>query len=187
MQIITEIPELDTAPKAIALGTFDGVHLGHRAVILSACESAKKEGLIPSVFTFSGLPKNAFLPEPLRVTPLTAFGEKAALIEALGAELMFAPPFTRETAAIPAEEFAREILIRRLGARHIVCGSDHRFGAGGRGDAALLHTICRETGCALTVIPPVALHGRRISSTLIRSLLLEGRVDDARELLGHGI
>jgi riboflavin kinase/FMN adenylyltransferase len=171
-------------PCAVALGTFDGVHLGHRAVIRTAVEAAKAEGLVPAVFTFTGLPRNAFLPPEKRIAPLISFPEKAALIEALGVKLMLAPDFN-EVANIPAEDFVREILIKRLSARHIVCGYDHRFGAHGAGDAELLMRICREEGAAVTVIPPVTKDGLRVSSTRIRTLLELGLYDRASELLGR--
>ena len=162
------------------------MHLGHRAVIRAACESAAAEGLTSAVFTFSGLPRNAFLPESKRIPPLCTFEEKARLIEALGVGIMFAPDFNglRE---LPAAEFISEILIKRLRAKHIVCGFDHRFGAGGAGGAELLMRLCREYGCAVTVLPPVTVRGEKVSSSRIRSLLEEGRVADARELLGHEI
>ncbi len=172
---------------AVALGTFDGVHLGHMAVIKTAVGTARAEGLVPAVFTFSGLPKNAFLPESRRVWPLCSFEEKRRLIESLGVELLLAPPFDETVSSIPAEEFVRGVLISKLCARHIVCGFDHRFGAGGCGDAELLYRICKSEGVAVTVIPPVTVNGRRVSSTEIRRLLGMGRVEDARALLGHEI
>lgn len=188
MRIITDISKASPEPKAIALGTFDGVHLGHRAVIRAACDSARDGGLIPAVFTFSGLPRNAFCAGGSeRIHPLCTFAEKARLIEALGVELMFAPAFTKELYTIPAEEFISEILIKRLGARHIVCGFDHRFGAGGAGNVELLMSVCREKGCAVTILPPVTVNGEKVSSTRIRALLERGYIDNARELLGHGI
>ena len=186
MQLITDPDLIRSGPVSVALGTFDGVHIGHRAVIRAAVESAQAEGLTPAVFTFSELPRNSFLPPEKRVKPLCSFAEKAALIERMGVELLLAPPFSalRET---PPDEFIREVLIGRLGAKHIVCGWDHRFGAGGAGDTELLMRICREEGAAVTVIPPIMRRGEKVSSTLIRKLLGEGRIADARELLGHEI
>lgn len=180
---ISVSPERETA---IALGAFDGVHLGHRAVIETAVGEAEASGLIPAVFTFSELPKNA-LAQGRRVPPLCSFEEKARLISALGAELMWAPAASRELLSTPAEEFVREILIGRLRAAHIFCGEDHRFGKGGAGDVDLLCRIARGEGAKVTEVPPVEIGGERVSSTRIRRLLTEGRIDDARALLGHGI
>ena len=185
MKIIKSIDCNSDTPTAVALGTFDGVHLGHRAVIRTAVEIASAEGLTPAVFTFSELPKNAFLPNKMRVWPLCTFSEKAKLIETLGAELLIAPAFDREISSMPPEDFVKEILISRLDARHIVCGFDHRFGAGGKGDTELLISICKSESVAVTIIPPVMRRGRRISSTEIRRLIEKGYIEDARELLGH--
>lgn len=176
-----------SSPAAIALGTFDGVHIGHRAVIEAAVSAAHEERLVPAVFTFSTLPKNAFLPPQKRVWPLCSFDEKAALMGSLGVELLIAPAFDAALASIPPEDFVRGILTGRLNARHVFCGEDHRFGAGGRGDAELLERICRSEGVRVTVIPPVCVNGEKVSSTLIRSLIEKGYVENARELLGHGI
>ncbi len=172
-------------PTAIALGTFDGVHLGHRAVIKTAVEIAKAQGLSPAVFTFSELPKNAFLPPEKQIKPLCSFEEKAHLIAGLGVELLLAPAFTDELRTLSPEAFIKDMLIGRLGARHIVCGCDHRFGAGGRGDTTLLMRLCRENGAAVTIIPPVELNGRRVSSTAIREAIAQGRTADAEMMLGR--
>ena len=182
MQIIKEIEHISPVPTAVALGNFDGVHLGHRAVIRAAVEAAEKEGLCPAVFTFSTLPK------PARGNwPLTGFEEKARLIGGLGAELLLAPPFSEEVRSIGAKRFVTEVLIGRLKAKHVFCGEDHRFGKGAAGDPELLTRIALPLGVRVTVLPPVMMNGERISSTRIRALLSEGRVSDARELLGHEI
>lgn len=184
MKIINGTDYTSPAPSSVALGTFDGVHLGHRRVISAAVAAAHEEGLLPTVFTFSDLPKNAFLPEDRRVIPLCTFAEKAALIESLGAELMIAPEFA-SVKDIPAEDFINDIIIGRLSAKHVVCGEDHRFGAGGKGDASLLLKLCLRRGVAVTVVPPVMSGDRRISSTLIRSLIYEGKESEAAKLLGR--
>jgi len=172
-------------PTAIALGTFDGVHIGHRAVITTAVELAKAEGLMPAVFTFADLPRNAFLPEAMRVPALCSAPERSRLIAALGVELMVCPPFTDELRDTPAKVFINEILIGSLRARHIVCGYDHRFGAGGRGDAELLMQVCRSAGVGVTIVPPVLYKGIRVSSTLIRAALAEGDIASAAAMLGR--
>lgn len=187
MQIITSTNFISETPTAVALGTFDGVHLGHRAVILAAVEAAEKERLCPAVFTFSELPKNAFLPPEKRVWPLLSLNEKLRLMEEIGAKLVVAPPFAAPLRDMPAEDFIRETLIGKLAAKHIVCGFDHRFGANAAGDAELLTRVCREEGVSVTVVPPVMRGGICVSSTAIRRLIEEGRIETARELLGHEI
>lgn len=187
MKLITDIEFEYDRPTSVALGTFDGVHLGHRAVIRAAVESAEAEGFTPAVFTFSELPKNAFLPPEKRLTPLCTFREKAELMEQMGVQLLLAPDFSKALCTMPPADFIREVLIKRLRAGHIVCGYDHRFGAGGAGDTYLLMHICRDEGVGVTIIPPVVRGGEKISSTLIRKLLERGFIEDARALLGHDI
>lgn len=185
MLIVNDISLTLRMPTAIALGTFDGLHAGHRAVIKAAVDAALAESAVPAVFTFSTLPKNAFLPPEEQIRPLLTFGEKASLIRELGVELLFAPAFTRELASVPAESFVRDILIGRLCAKHVVCGYDHRFGAHGAGDPSLLFKLCAEAGVGVTVVPPVVYKGEKLSSTLIRKLLEEGRRAEADELMGR--
>lgn len=170
-------------PCAVALGTFDGVHAGHRAVIKAAVSAARSEGIAGAVFTFPSIPKNAFLPAGEQIAPLVSPDEKARLIASLGADMLIMPEFTEELAAIPADRFIREIIIGRMGARRIVCGFDHRFGAGGEGDADLLVELCREEGAGVTIVPPVMHGGEKISSTMIRRLIKEGKRGEAEGLL----
>lgn len=184
MLTVNDINEIPALPCAVALGTFDGVHAGHRAVIKAAVDAAANEGIASAVFTFATLPKNAFLPPEKRIVPLIGPCEKARLIASLGVDLLIMPGFTEELAAIPAERFIRDIIIGRLGAKRIVCGFDHRFGAGGAGNADLLLSVCRGEGVGVTVVPPVMHGGEKISSTLIRELIKNGRLDEADSLLG---
>lgn len=186
--LITDIGNyIPTRNLAIALGTFDGVHLGHRAVIETAVAAARERGLDAAVFTFSQLPKNAFLPKEKQVWPLSSRKEKLRLLEALGVDTVISPDFTPQLRDMPAEDFIRRVLIDRLRADIVVCGSDHRFGAGGAGDARLLLAVCRECGVDAVVLPPVTVGSRAVSSTDIRRLIEQGRIDDARALLGHDI
>ncbi len=173
-------------PTAIALGTFDGVHLGHRAVISAAVELARADKLMPAVFTFADLPRNSFLPEGERIPALCSAEEKAGLIGKLGVELLICPRF-EHLRYMPAEEFIEDVLIGALKAKHIVCGYDHRFGAGGKGDAELLMRICRGYGAGVTVVPPVLYSGRRISSTDVRAALAAGEVEKAEAMLGRSL
>lgn len=192
--IITEdIFYTPAEPTAIALGTFDGVHIGHRAVISAAVELAASareregEGLLSAVFTFADLPRNAFLPEERRIPALCSPLRRAELIAELGVDIMVCPKFASPLKDMSAEDFINDILICSLRARHIVCGYDHRFGAGGMGDAELLMHICRRAGVGVTIVPPVTYNGRRVSSTDIRAALAEGDTETARNMLGHEI
>ena len=167
---------------AIALGTFDGVHLGHQTVLEVAQTIALCEGLTPCALSF--------LNHPLSVVGagapplLTLPAEKALLAARCGLEALVLLPFTRELAALPAADFAR-LLARSYGARHIVVGENYTFGAGGAGDVALLSRLSGELGFALHVVPKVRVSGLDVSSTAIRGLLQQGDVRTAAALLGR--
>ena len=184
MNVTYDIEYSPEAPTAIALGTFDGVHMGHRAVISAAVELARAEGLMPAVFTFADLPRNAFLPAEERIPALCTAAERANLIMELGVELLICPEFSL-LKDMPAETFVNEILLGRLHAKHIVCGYDHRFGRGGAGDAELLIKLCRAAGAGVTVVPPVLYEGERVSSTRIRAALAAGDTAAAFAMLGR--
>lgn len=170
-------------PTAVALGCFDGVHIGHRAVIDEAVSAAKSLGLTSAVFTFSEPPRNFFAPGSVPV--LTDKSEKCRRISALDVELLFCVDFTAEIAALSPGEFFTEVIVGQLSARHIVCGFNYTFGAKGAGNTELLSALCREHGIGLTIIDPVASGGVSVSSSLIRSHIQNGEMEMAREYLGY--
>lgn len=172
-------------PAAVALGTFDGLHLGHIKVIQTAVDYARTCGMLSAVFTFDSLPRNAFLPADKQIPAICSIDEKLRLMRGMGVDVAVCPPFSVELRERSAEDFVENILIRDLKARHIVCGDGHHFGAGGRGDTALLKSICRVSGVEVTVLPPVMLDGARISSTRVRDALANGDVAAANALLGR--
>lgn len=164
--------------STVALGYFDGVHIGHREVISAAVRAGKAEGLIPSVFTFCGE-----LPVKEGATLLQTRAQRRRALEALGVEFAVCPDFEKIRDMEPAH-FFQEILRDRLRARVLVCGFNYRFGAGGAGDIALLRTLCEGAGIRLIALPPVEWGGELISSTRIRGALREGRPEEAAAMLG---
>ena len=163
--------------SAVALGFFDGVHLGHRAV-LKACAGS---GLHRVVLTFSQPPAKTIG----RACPplLTDNARKAALLGELGAEDVIFADFASLRELSPAE-FVRSILYERLHAKQVYCGFNYRFGKDGDGDTALLTALCSEYGIGVTVIEPVYLDGEAVSSTRIRACIAAGEVGRAAEMLG---
>ena len=172
-----------SAPSVVALGCFDGVHIGHRAVIEEAVRIAKESGLSSTVWTFSEPPKNFFAPGSVQV--LTDKAEKCRRIAELGVDVMFCVDFTEQIASLSPEEFFSEIVIKKLNAKHVVCGFNYTFGAKSAGNAELLSELCERHGIALTALEPVTLGGVSVSSSLIRSLITSGDVERAREYLGY--
>lgn len=183
MTLHSTLPKQPLAPSVVALGCFDGVHLGHRAVILRAVRWAKELGLSSTVFVFESSPKNYFAPNS--VPQLTDRETKIALLEALGVDTVVCVPFDQTIATTSAEDFFHQILCTSLGAKHIVCGYNYSFGAKGAGNTALLASLCDSTGVGLSVLPPITIDGTAVSASAIRQALEEGRLDDAYLFLGR--
>lgn len=171
------------APSVVALGCFDGVHIGHSAVISKAVSIAKERSLMSAVWCFDSPPKNFF--DPSSAPVLTTPNEKRKLIEALGVELLVCVPFDLNIGALSPEEFFNEILVKRLHAKHIVCGFNYSFGKNGKGDTKLLAKLCSEIGIDFTALPPILRNGETISSSAIRAMLSIGNTEDAAKLLGR--
>ncbi|MDA8232472.1 MAG: bifunctional riboflavin kinase/FAD synthetase [Magnetospirillum sp.] len=187
MRLIRHCGELtaDHRGCVVALGNFDGVHLGHQAVILTAKRLAEAAGIPHAVMSFEPHPRSFFNPgqPPFRLTP---FRVKSRLIEALGIDLLFMQHFDSQFANQSADEFVDDVLVRCLGVRHVVVGYDYVFGRGRQGTCAFLQTRGAARGFGVTVVPPAAIPGGEIySSTRVRENLLNGKPADAAKLLGH--
>ena len=166
----------------LALGNFDGVHLGHAAVLRAA--HAARPDLALAALTFEPHPREHFRPDdpPFRLTLLPA---KAEALGALGASVVFALRFDAALAAMPAEAFVEEVLHRGIGAKHLACGPDFAFGHRRGGDTAFLAREAEKRGIGLTIVPPVMDDGAQISSTHIRRLLQDGYPERAARDLGR--
>lgn len=163
---------------AAALGSFDGLHLGHRQVIGNTLSAP---GLRPAVITFQQNPSVSLQKKPVPL--LTTNEQKLALLEEMGVEVVYLLPFDRIRDMEP-EDFV-EALYRVCRIRALSCGFNFRFGKNGRGDAGLLKELCREKGIELSVTPPVSVAGETVSSTRIRACLEQGDVQQAGQLLGR--
>jgi riboflavin kinase / FMN adenylyltransferase len=180
----TDLPE-DARGSVVALGNFDGVHLGHRIVIGAAADLAKATGAPLAVLTFEPHPRTLFRPDdpPFRLTP---FRIKARHIEELGVDLLFVihfdPAFSHKT----ADQFVEEVLVAGLGVRHVVAGYDFVFGHKRGGDIGLLYQRARTHGFGATEVKPAAdTSGGVYSSTRIRQLLVDGNPRAAASVLGR--
>ncbi|MBI5511758.1 MAG: bifunctional riboflavin kinase/FAD synthetase [Deltaproteobacteria bacterium] len=174
----------DAKPSAIAVGVFDGVHRGHRALLSKALTLARDGGLEAMVYTFHPHPAQVLVPAKapkliegieIRLERFAGMGMDAVILERFGAEF----------AAISAECFVDDILIGRLKAKHVVVGAGFTFGAGGKGNTDLLRERALVRGCAVHVVSPVEHQGERISSTRIRELVGHGDMRRAADLLGR--
>jgi len=182
------LPELE--PKsgfgaAVAIGNFDGVHRGHRAVIDRARQHARKLNAALGVITFEPHPRELLqgAQAPSRLSPLR---RKLELLRSIGVDQVHVLPFTRSLMEISAQSFVEDILIGRLGVRAVITGDNFRFGYKRRGDVDLMRRIGSGLGVIVDTAPAVEENGQVISSTRIRETLLAGRVAEAALLLGYG-
>ncbi len=189
MQLINNLDDISKPFKnaVITIGNFDGVHIGHQALLGRTVEKAGAMDGISLAITFE--------PHPARVLgqnnhpPLiTLYEQKAELIERSGIDILITIPFTREFATITAKQFVGDLLVGKIGIKAIVIGQDYTFGKNREGNVALLKFFSEIFGFEVIVIDwiPVSNHTHgRISSTKIRELLMEGNVSEARKLLGR--
>ena len=169
--------------RVLALGFFDGVHLGHAALIRKTAERAKALGAAPAVLTFDVHPDTLVRGEPVPL--ITSPEDRAELIRRLfGVEEILSLRFDKSLMQMPWADFIRWVQ-SEFSAVHLICGHDFTFGWRGEGNPARLSEKCAELGIGSDVIPKVTLDGETVSSTRIRALLLRGEVKEANRLLGH--
>ena len=170
---LTDLAPL-TRDTVVCLGTFDGVHRGHQALIARAAQVGREQGLLPCAYTFDA--------------PPAAVLTHQQAMERYGIDQVVYSHFDEALAAQDPRAFFEETLLQKLRARHLVIGFHYRFGKAAAGNAALIQTYCEQAGIGLSVIPPVRLeNGELVSSTAIRGLLRAGKFEAAREMLGHGL
>ena len=167
----------------IALGFFDGVHRGHQRILKTAVKVAEEKGCTPIVVTFENQPR-AFLTKKAP-TLLTNNAQREGYIRRQGIEEVQMLPFEEEMAAMPPEDFVRDILIGQFHCAAVVCGENFTFGAKGLGNGHLLEQLGKKYGFESHVCFPVVHDGETVSSTWIRKLVAEGNVRKATSLLGH--
>jgi riboflavin kinase / FMN adenylyltransferase len=171
-------------PTVLTLGVFDGLHLGHQRIMQTVVERAKAANAHATAITFDPHPRAVLHPEsapPL----LQTLDQRLANFEVLGIEQAIVIPFTQEFASNPAEDFLHDIVHDRLHAIEVYLGKGFAFGRGRGGNIELLRRMSEELGFFADEVPEVCVRGRRVSSSLIRALLSEGRVNLARRMLGR--
>lgn len=165
-------------PTAVALGYFDGVHLGHKSVIKAAVD-CKREGLSPAVFTFSTTPKRG-----TEQSQLTGFEEKARIFEQIGVEILYIIDFETVRDKTP-EEFVEGVLKKVFRAEKVFCGYNYHFGKSGTATGEVLKSLCQKHGIEAFVNKPVKMKKDCVSSTKIREYLKDGKVREANKMLGY--
>ena len=174
---------LKTEPCVIAIGYFDGVHLGHRSVIMRAKTISARENVPLSVLTFDPHPKEVVSQGKYRVDHLTPLTKKAEILAGLGVDKLYIAEFTTAFSKLPPATFVEQYLIG-LQAVHVVTGFDFTYGHLGKGNAGTLESDGRGRFAA-TIVPEIERCGQKISSTLIRNLLRSGDVEQITHFLGN--
>ena len=186
MRIIrdTHFIDPDDRGAAAAIGNFDGVHLGHQAVIDLTRHEAEIAGAPLGIMTFEPHPRSYFSndPNPFRLMNADA---KAHRLEKLGVEKLYELPFNDSLASLTAREFAQQVIADELGLAHVVVGADFCFGQGRKGNAKTLQAFGAEMGFGVTIAPMFEIAEVEVSSTAIRTALTDGRPADAAAMLGH--
>lgn len=181
MDIINELIPSEM-PTSVALGYFDGVHRGHKAVIGEAVRTGRENGLVPTVFTLLQSPRTVLRGE--KSNNIITLDEKLSEFELLGAEQVYLIDFTA-IKDITAESFVSEVIGRCFNAKHIACGFNYHFGAGAKGSGAQLEQMCEGSGITVLARPRITLGGSPVSSTRIRASIIEGDIPAANEMLGR--
>ncbi|CAC9434678.1 Riboflavin kinase / FMN adenylyltransferase [Bathymodiolus heckerae thiotrophic gill symbiont] len=168
--------------SVVTIGNFDGVHLGHQKIILRLVEKSKKMGVPSVLISFSPTPQSFFGYEQ---ASLSSFKEKHTLLSALGLDIHLVIHFNQSFSQLEAQDFVQEILLNKLGMKHCLIGDDFRFGKNRKGDFTLLQNLSKAQGFTVEKTPSVLHNNCRISSSKARSLLKQGELQSAAQILGR--
>jgi riboflavin kinase/FMN adenylyltransferase len=186
MKIFRHIEDqgLSMSGTVATMGNFDGIHLGHQTLVRHTVEESKRLGYPSTVLTFEPHPLKVLAPERAPLLILS-YEDKMALLQSLGVDIVVAQRFDRQFASIAADEFVCRFLVDRLKIKKLWVGRDLRFGQGRKGGTESLLRLAPGAGFEVGVLDPILLDGIRISSSRIRRLIEEGRVDEVRPMLGR--
>lgn len=183
-QIATTAEFKSNSQSVITIGTFDGVHVGHRAIIKRLVSSAKEEGLVSVVLTFFPHPRMV-LQKDSDIKLINTLAEKKQLLQEIGLDYFVVEPFTYEFSRLTALQYVRDILVGQLNAKKIIIGYDHRFGRNRNADIQDLKKYGVEFGFEVEEISAQQLNEVSVSSTKIRKALAKGAIDTANTYLGY--
>ncbi len=184
MQVFRGVPALSIGPSALTIGNFDGVHLGHQAMLAQLRTAAKLRGLPACVMTFEPHPREFFTPHDAP-TRLTTLREKLELLADFGVDKTYVCPFNKKFSSLSAQQFIEDLLTQRLQTRWLLVGDDFRFGAKRAGDFAQLAEAAPCAGFELAAMPSFTHNGERVSSTAVRNALTRSDLARTQELLGR--
>ncbi len=180
---INSLPE-DLGPTVVTIGKFDGIHLGHQALLAKTLDIAEDHLMVPTVVTFDRHP-GSYLSQENYPLPVIGPLQKSELLDQSGIELLVTLPFDESLALSSPDVFVREVLVNALAAKAVVVGDDFRFGAGQQGNVQTLRALGVELGFVVHTVPAVEIEGVRVSTTHIRNLLKQGDVKQSSKFLGR--
>lgn len=184
MRVIKRIKKLNYPAPVITIGNFDGVHVGHQKIFKFLIKKAAEINGTSVVITFDPHPVRVLYKDhPLKL--ITTTEDKIKLIERCGIDITICIPFTHEFASQEAEDFVKNVLVKKFNAKWIVVGYDYRFGKGRKGDAQLLKKLSKIYGFKVTVLRAYRREGKILSSTAVRNALLQGDIRQANRFLGR--
>jgi riboflavin kinase / FMN adenylyltransferase len=185
MRVYRHIPAHADQPLALTIGNFDGVHLGHQAMLERLKREARARRLPAAVMTFEPHPREFFAPDQAP-TRLSSLREKLEVLAALGVDRAYVCRFSFDLARTTPDAFVERMLVQGLGVRWLMVGDDFRFGARRGGDFGLLRTLAPRYGYEVQAMASVTAEDRRVSSTAVREALAAGELELAARLLGRG-
>ena len=186
MKVYKHLDEFQKVKNAVVtIGTFDGVHIGHRKIISRLTEVAKQVNGESVILTFFPHPRMILNPEDVNLKLITTINEKAKLLEHLGVDHLIITPFTRDFSNLSAEKYIRQILVDKIGTSKIIIGYDHHFGKDREGNLQQLQKFAHEYDYEVEEIPEQDIHDVAVSSTQIRKALVKGDVQTANDFLGY--
>jgi riboflavin kinase/FMN adenylyltransferase len=186
LRVHTDIDHFDPIKKAfLTTGTFDGVHLGHRVILEKIIKQAKAEGGESVLLTFHPHPRLVLFPEDTNLKLLTTQPEKIKLLEEIGLDHLIIQKFTPEFSRMKAYDYVRDILVNKIGVHKLIIGYDHQFGRNREGSIEQLRELTPLFNFSIEEIPAQDIDEVKISSTKIRTALLEGDIQQADRYLGY--
>lgn len=186
MKIFFELEEIDAniEPTSVALGTFDGLHIGHAEVLNIMKLAAQEKGLKSFVYTFSNHPKEILSPDNVP-SKIMDIDEKVQIFARIDVDYLALIKFDETQIIYEPEDFVKEVLIGILNMKHLTVGHDYRFGRKASGDVTILMALADKYGYTYEIVEPIMKNEMRVSSTLIRELLQDGRIEEANFYLGR--
>ena len=186
MKVYNHLDEFNKINNAVVtIGTFDGVHVGHRKIISRLTEVAKQTNGESVILTFFPHPRMIINPEDVNLKLITTISEKAKLLEQLGVDHLIITPFTRDFSNLSAETYIQKVLVDKIGTKRIIIGYDHHFGKDREGNLDQLQKFAPVYGYQVEEIPEQDIHDIAVSSTQVRQALKKGDIQTANDFLGY--